>query len=164
MLKQLTTAMFGLALALALALGASAQGSARLVSAPNGTLIELDAARLEELFGIEAGRLSGLTVTELPDPGQGVLFCEGVEVAAYDYLPRASLDWLVYLPYGEECSARVGLLPDAGQAAYTVVSLLSTDQPDAAQISLPAALAAWKKAENGYWAHALEPLEVSAPR
>ncbi|MEG2175102.1 MAG: hypothetical protein RR135_06430 [Oscillospiraceae bacterium] len=128
--------------------------------APSGKPICFSIESLERQLCISPGQLSGVIMVVLPNADQGKLVCEGVEVEAYDYLPRDVLEWLVYVPYGPESNDSVGLIPDAEDADYAVVSLITSDLPRINSVSIPVGLYAWRQAHRAYWSDALATLAV----
>ena len=57
-------------------------------SSPNGEAIPMTAPDIETQLGLEEGVLYGVTVLAVPAASEGVLYSEGVEVAAYEMCIR----------------------------------------------------------------------------
>ena len=121
-------------------------------SSPNGEAVPMTAPDIEVQLGLEEGVLYGVTVLAVPPASEGVLYSEGVEVAAYDYLSREALESCVFLPLREETATHLALLPNAPGGGYTPVSLIVSDRPMAAMSrTIPADRYAWVLAGRRYY-------------
>ena len=110
---------------------------------------------IEEKLDIQKGSLNGITVTSLPNSDDGRLICEGVEVMEYDYLPRKSLDWLVFESFSYGCAASFSALPDIGKEACECVVLIGNNG-DTQNVLISSDILAWKQAENRYFCDVAE--------
>lgn len=108
------------------------------------------AESIESALSLEKGTLSGITVTSLPPSDSGRLVCEGVEVEKFDYLPRRSLDWLVYEAYSENSEASFSFLPDGTEEASECCLSLSLEGAEG-KIEASETYLVFKRAESGYF-------------
>jgi hypothetical protein len=153
-MRAVKIVLLSLALIVQLALACAAQEPGETTGdEPAGEpgVIGFTADGLERQLGLSPGELGGVTIAELPDPERGMLVCEGVEVEPYDYLPRESLDWLVYVPYEEDSPTRIAVIPDTSHALYTVISLVDDEEADGEAVAVDAAMYAWAQAKWGYY-------------
>ena len=151
MTKQLARFLSVLSLLLPLAVSAAAltPESALLVS--SGVSEAFDASTLERTLGLTEGELRGVTVSSLPDGSAGRLICEGVEVEAFDYLPREALDWFVFESFSDETAASFFVLPDTGEVSETcTLSILSEETP-ADPVSVANGALLWQRVQNHYF-------------
>lgn len=145
--------IFGLTLAALSVCGAvGAQAASLRFAGANGEALAIGAPAMEEQLGMREGTLAGVTVLSLPDRAQGVLVSQGVEVLPYDYLDREALESCVFVPFEEEAAVHFSLLPDGESGAYTPVSLLISDRPEAVlSVLVPAGRYGWALAASRYY-------------
>lgn len=137
-----------------------AEASSLRFLAPNNEAIAITAQAIEAQLGLPEGSLYGVTILAVPPAADGILYSEGVEVSAYDYLDREALASCVFLPFGEEAATRLALLPNAPKSAYTPVALMTSDHPAATMTAtVTAEQYAWALADQFYY----QALTVFAP-
>lgn len=100
-----------------------------------GETLELSAAEIELRLGMEQGRLTGLTITGLPAPANGLFFLDGVEVEAFDTLTRDEVDRLCFVPVETVSAASMTFMPIGGTAAASlhINVLAQPNQPPEAE-------------------------------
>lgn len=95
------------------------------ISVKNGSLLEFSASDLERRLSMERGALSGITLTALPDAGEGYFVLDGVEVALYEFIARKDIDRLCFVHGEGSDTARASILPmgDDAKAAALVIAV-----------------------------------------
>lgn len=91
----------------------------------------MSCAELELCLDIPKGRLSGLTLTQLPDLATGLLTLDGVEAPMFTRLSRDEIDRLIFEPAEDILTAHIVFIPE--YEGYTAVLLrlnLLTDPPE----------------------------------
>lgn len=109
----------------------------------------ITAERIEEALSLPKNSLNGITVTSLPQLEYGRLICEGIEIEAFDYIPRESLDWLVFESFSDKTSA-FAVLPDSDiDISECMLSL--GDDLSSETVVIRSDILAWKQAEDSYF-------------
>lgn len=88
-----------------------------------GEVLELPADDLERRMNLAAGQLRGITVVNLPAPGEGALMLEGVEVEPYQFIPRDAMQTLCFVPNEGAVAAGLTLLPQGASSTATRFSI-----------------------------------------
>jgi len=81
------------------------------ISVMSGEILEFSSEDLEMRLGLRPQSLDGITVTALPKHGELVL--NGVSVEVFEYIPRAMIDNLCFVPDDGILSASISILPRA---------------------------------------------------
>jgi hypothetical protein len=164
-MKRFVTIFLLSLLVLLLALPCAAVEGVGVVAA--GVSDSLTADFFEEALGLSAGTLRGVTVCSLPVADAGRLICEGVAVEKFDYLPRESLDWLVFESFAEETSATFSILPDTAEDCVESTLTLVSDPTLAESVFLTDSELSWRRAAQAYfsavWARWEGELAKTAP-
>jgi hypothetical protein len=89
----------------------------------SGETLDFSAADLERRLGLAQNSLTGLTLTAVPDSSHGILFLDGVEVAAYDDLSREEIDRLCFVPREGIRAAAISFLPQSAEAVAASLTI-----------------------------------------
>ena len=89
----------------------------------DGEVLEINADNLEMRLGMAKNTISGVTITSLPQEEDGILFLDGIEVEAYEYLTRTEVDRLVFVPREGAVKALISLLPNRMKSDFIPANL-----------------------------------------
>lgn len=93
------------------------------VAIPEGAAFNFTAADLERRLSLTEDSLRGITVTALPDQADGMLMLGGVEVESYQFISRAELNELCFVPGEAAVAASLTLLPQGVDSRPTQLSI-----------------------------------------
>ncbi len=100
------------------------------ISMAAGEILEFSARDLERRLSLDEGALGGITVTGLPSASQGTLVLDGVDVEAYEFLDRESLNRLCFVAAETASGAVITFLPQTRDAVTTSLAIQVLASPN----------------------------------
>lgn len=111
---------------------ASAEEEECTITFRKGGIYELSPVDLEYRLGLAQGDLKGITITQLPAQGDGILMLSDIEVKEFDYIPREEIHSMYFVPIRDITQASFTFIPECTNPVVTTLNMNFAEEVQAA--------------------------------